>query len=211
MAVLLWALLGYAAGSIGWAWIVAVLAGRRADLDRVDRRVGEVDAHLVLKESGAGRLAAAAATLDVLKGFAVVLVAAVFAGPYESAAASVGAVAGHCWPPVGSRFAGRGLAAAAGAFLALLPVEFVIGGAIIGIGHLLRAGGISSSIGFGTVLVVAVLRGQPAGHVLATFAILAMIVARRLEGVTEDVRAGIPMQQAVIRRALFDVSAHAST
>jgi acyl phosphate:glycerol-3-phosphate acyltransferase len=210
MAVLLWALLGYAVGSIQWAYVLAVAGGRRSDLDRVERGAGEVDAHLVLKESGAGRLAAGAATLDVLKAFGVVLLAVLLGGPYEASAAAVGAVAGHCWPPVAARFAGRGLAAAAGAFLALLPVEFVIGGAITGIGHLLNAGGISSSIGFGSVFVLAVLRGQPASHLVAAATILAMIVARRLEGVGDDVEAGVPLRQAVVRRALFDVSARAS-
>src|SRR3972149_5912136 len=92
------------------------------------REVGEADAHVVLRDVGAGRASAIAATLDVLKGLGPVMVGVRSAGPYAAAACGIAAVAGHCWPPVYRRFAGRGLAAAAGVFLVLLPVEMVIGG-----------------------------------------------------------------------------------
>jgi hypothetical protein len=38
-------------------------------------------------------------------------------------------------------------------------------------------------------------------------AILAILVARRLEGVTEVVKAGVPWRRAILQRAVFDVTA----
>src|SRR5713226_3089898 len=116
MTVAVWALIGYVAGSFPSAWLVAIAAGKRSVLGRVHRNIGEADAHVLLSESG-GRAATVAAVLDVAKGFLPVLAAARVASPYDIAACAVGAVAGHCWPPLLHRYAGRGLAAGAGAFL----------------------------------------------------------------------------------------------
>src|SRR5438445_1840278 len=129
MNVAVWALVGYAAGSFPATWVVALAVGKRSVLDRVQRNVGEADAHVLLSESG-GHAAHVAAALDMIKGLLPVLAAARFAGPYAIAACAVGAVAGHCWPPVLGRYAGRGLAAGAGAFLGFLPLEMLVAGAV---------------------------------------------------------------------------------
>lgn len=207
MTVLAWALIGYASGSLPSAWIAAAVFNKRAVLDHVRRTVGETDAHLLLKQAG-GRAAMAAAALDVLKGFVPVVVASNVTGPHEIAACAIGTVAGHCWPPYFHRVAGRGLAAAAGAFLGFVPVEMALAGLIRIIGSLAKAGGLASTVGFVLLPVVAWYRGQPAPYLVAALVINVLIFARRLEGIGEDVALGIPLGRAVVRRAVLDASAH---
>jgi len=206
MSIVLWALIGYAAGSLPSAWVVAAITSNRAALDRVDRERGEADAHLLLQ--GRGRwLAESAAAMDVLKGFTAVVLAVQLAGPHEIAACAIGAVAGHCWPPVLYRLAGRGLASAAGSFLAFLPVEMVIAGIVRVLGSVVKAGGLLSTVGFWAIPVVAWWRGQPMPYVVASVAINLLISVRRLEGVEDDVRAGVPLFRALYRRVVLDASA----
>lgn len=208
MTVLFWALIGYAAGSLPSAWIVAYLTRRRHVLDDVRRTIGETDAHLLLKQAG-GRGATVAAALDVLKGFVPVFVATWLTGPYAVAACAIAAVCGHCWPPFLQRYAGRGLAAGAGAYLGFVPVEMVLAGAVRIIGSVAKAGGLASTIGFVAVPLVAWFRGQPTPYVIAAVVINILIFVRRLEGVEEDVRLGVPLGRAIVRRAVFDASAYA--
>jgi glycerol-3-phosphate acyltransferase PlsY len=206
VTILGWALIGYACGSLPSAYLIAVMTGNRDALDGVRRNVGERDAHLLLKQH-AGRLATSAAAMDVLKGFTPVVLALRLAGPYEIAACAVAAVCGHCWPLVQYRFAGRGLATAAGTFLAFLPVEMVIAGIVRLIGGAVKAGGLLSTVGFAAVPLVAWLRGQPTPYVVAAAAINVLIFVRRLEGIEDDVRVGEPVHRAVFRRIVFDASA----
>lgn len=126
----LWALFGYAIGSIPFAFLLTRSAG-------VDVRVagsGNVGAANVLRTSGMGR-AIAVMTLDMVKGAATVLVAiAVTSGALESvAAAGVGAVVGHIYP-VWLRFhGGKGVAVAAGVFSILTPLA-TIGSVVLFLG-----------------------------------------------------------------------------
>jgi glycerol-3-phosphate acyltransferase PlsY len=205
MNVAVWGFIGYAAGSFPSTWVVALAVGKRTVLERVRRNVGEADAHVLL--SGTGGYAAHVATaLDILKGFLPVLAAVRLAGPYEIAACAVGAVAGHCWPPILGRYAGRGLAAGAGAFLGFLPLEMAVAGVVRILGSFVRAGGLSSTIGYLSIPVLAVLRGQPAPYVVAAVAINVLIFVRRLEGVGEDIEHGLSRSRAMLRRALLDAS-----
>jgi glycerol-3-phosphate acyltransferase PlsY len=208
MTVLGWALIGYASGSLPSAWIVAIVSNKQSVLDAVRRTVGETDAHLLLKRAG-GRGAAVAAAMDVLKGFVPVLLATRLTGPHEVAACAIGVVAGHCWPPVHARIAGRGLAAGAGAFLGFVPVEMALAGIVRIIGSVAKAGGLASTIGFVALPLVAWYRGQPGPYLLATVVINVLIFVRRLEGIGEDVALGIPLGRAVLRRVVLDASAYA--
>ncbi len=208
MTVLFWALIGYAAGSLPSAWIVATVTRRRDVLEGVRRTVGETDAHLLLKQAG-GRAATIAAALDVLKGFIPVFVATRLTGPYSVAACAVAAVAGHCWPPFLLNYAGRGLAAGAGAFLGFVPVEMALAGIVRILGSVAKAGGLASTVGFVAVPMVAWFRGQPAPYVIAAVVINLLIFVRRIEGVDEDVRLGVPLGRAIVRRAVFDASVYA--
>ncbi len=205
MKVAAWALIGYGAGSFPSTWVVAIVMGKRSVLDRVRRTIGETDAHVLLSESG-GRTGQIAAALDIVKGFAPVIVASRLADPYAIAACAVGAVAGHCWPAYLSRYAGRGLAAGAGAFLGILPVEMAIAGLVRVFGSLVRAGGLSSTIGYVSIPVVAALRGQPAPYIVAAIAINVLIFARRLEGVGQELGEGTSRGRAVLRRVVLDAS-----
>jgi glycerol-3-phosphate acyltransferase PlsY len=206
MNVVLWAIIGYASGSIPSPWIVARVANKESVLDGVRRTVGEADAHLLLKQSG-GRAATVAAVMDVLKGFVPVIVAARLTGPHEVAACAIATVAGHCWPPMLGRLAGRGLAATAGGFLGFVPVEMALAGIVRIVGSLVRAGGLASTIGFAAVPLVAWLRGQPAPYIVATLVMNILIFVRRLEGIGEDVASGITLPRAVARRIVLDASA----
>jgi glycerol-3-phosphate acyltransferase PlsY len=206
VTILAWAVVGYLCGTLPSAWLIASLSGNRDALDGVRRNVGERDAHLLLKQH-TGRLASSAAAMDVLKGFTPVVLAVRMAGPYEIAACAVGAVCGHCWPLVQYRFAGRGLATAAGTFLAFLPVEMVIAGIVRVIGGAAKAGGLMSTVGFAAVPIIAWFRGQPLPYVVAAAAINVLIFVRRLEGLEDDVRVGEPVHRAVFRRIVFDASA----
>jgi glycerol-3-phosphate acyltransferase PlsY len=205
MTIVLWAVLGYVAGSLPSPWILARLTGNLHALERVRRDRGEDDAHLVLKQA-AGGLAVSAAAMDVLKGFTPVVLAGQLTGPYEIAACAVGAVCGHCWPPVLYRFAGRGLATASGTFLAFLPVEMVVAGIVRVIGSLVKAGGLLSTIGFAIVPVFAWYRGQPIPYVVAAAAINVLIFVRRLEGMEDDVARGAALRRVLFRRAVLDAS-----
>lgn len=208
MTVLAWALIGYACGSLPSAWLVALASGHRAVLADVRRTSGEHDAHLVLK-GVASRAASVAAAADVIKGLVPVAAAVFIAGPYGIAACALGAVTGHCWPPILSRYAGRGLATTAGTFLGMLPFEMVIAGIVRVIGSLLKIGGLSSTIGFWAVPAIAWLRDQPRVYVLASLIVNVLISLRRLEGIEDDVGRGAPLAKAVFRRVVFDASTHA--
>lgn len=208
MNVLTWAIVGYVAGSIPSAWIVARAANKQDALDDVRRGTGETDAHLLLKLAG-GRAATVAAAMDVLKGFVPVMLASVLADPHAVAACAISAVTGHCWPPVLPRLAGRGLAAAAGTFLVFTPVEMAVAGVVRIVGSFARAGGLASTIGFAAVPVVAWLRGQPAPYILAAAVVNVLIFIRRLEGIAEDVAIGMPLGRAIARRVVLDASAQA--
>lgn len=206
MNVLVWALIGYAAGTLPSTWLLAVFTGHRDALASAKRSAGEGDAHFVLREAGAGKASAWAATADVVKAFIPTLVAVLAVGPYEAAACAVGVVAGHCWPPMLRELAGRGLAAAAGAYLAMLPIEMVLGGAITGLGSLAKVGGASSTVGFGAIPLLAMWRSEPEPYRLAAWVILVLILVRRLEGVKTDLDAGASPVRAVVQRAVFDRS-----
>lgn len=206
MNVVLWAVIGYASGSLPSAWIVARASNKQSVIDCVRRTVGEADAHLLLKQSG-GRGATVAAVMDVLKGFVPVLLASRLTGPHEVAACGIGAVVGHCWPPVLQRLAGRGLAAAAGSFLGFVPVEMALAGIVRVVGSLARAGGLASTIGFAAVPLVAWFRGQPMPYIVAAVVINLLIFVRRLEGIGEDVASGVSLSRAIARRVVLDASA----
>jgi glycerol-3-phosphate acyltransferase PlsY len=205
MAVFGWALIGYACGTFPSTWIVATRRGRRDVLDAVQRFAGGADAHVVLQRV-AGRAAALAAALDVLKAFTPVILATRLAGPYAIAACAIGTVAGHCWPPYLSRYAGRGLAAASGAFLGYLPLEMVVAGIVRVVGSRLKAGGFSSTIGFVAIPLIGWWRGQPLPYLVAAGVINVMIFVRRLEGISIDVRSGKRVFEAAWQRVIFDAS-----
>lgn len=125
--MLFWAVIGYAMGSIPFAFLLARGAG-------IDLRVagsGNVGAANVLRTSGRSR-AIAAMMLDMTKGALAVLLASVITSRAldSVAAAVVGAVVGHIYP-VWLRFhGGKGVAVAAGVFSMVAPLATAAAAAV---------------------------------------------------------------------------------
>ena len=115
-------LLGYLAGSVPFAFLLA----RRAGIDVRVAGSGNVGATNVLRTTGTGR-AVAVMALDVAKGVLAVLVAHISnAGVATTALAGTAAVVGHIYP-VWLRFhGGKGVAVAAGVFAVLTPIATAV-------------------------------------------------------------------------------------
>ena len=122
MAVMLPILLGYLAGSVPFAFLLA----RRAGIDVRVAGSGNVGAANVLRTTGPWRGVVVMA-LDVAKGAAaVLLVNPVSGGPPLAALAGAAAVVGHIYP-VWLRFhGGKGVAVAAGVFSVLSPIATAV-------------------------------------------------------------------------------------
>ena len=110
--------LGYLAGSVPFAFLLA----RRAGIDVRVAGSGNVGAANVLRTAGVGR-AMSVMALDIGKGaLAVALAHLSNAGSATAAAAGAAAVVGHIYP-VWLRFhGGKGVAVAAGVFAVLTPL-----------------------------------------------------------------------------------------
>jgi len=90
--------------------------------------------------------------------------------------------------------------------LVLLPLEMTVAGLLIVLGGVARNTGLASTLGMASVPLVAAVQGQPAAYVAMGGAIVAILMIRRLEGVGEVVRAGVPAGRAILYRCLFDSS-----
>jgi len=203
-----WVIGGYLAGTFPSTLVLARLRHAEELEAASGRRAGETDPHiLATKYLGAGWSSLASAT-DVLKAMFWALGARHWGhlGPGELAVVGLAVVAGHSFPFYARQMAGRGMAAAAGVLLALLPVEMVVAGLLIVAGAALRATGLASTIGMASVAPVAAIQGQPSGLVAMGAGIFALIVLRRLEGVSDVVSTGVPRGRAALYRAVFDSS-----
>jgi glycerol-3-phosphate acyltransferase PlsY len=203
-----WAALGYLVGTFPSAWIVAKAKGADGLLVAAGRASGETDPHILMaKHLGVG-WTALAATLDVLKGLLFVAVAREWLGlgPSWVALCGVTVVVGHAFPFYLKETAGRGLAAASGVYLFLLPVEMTIAGLLIVAGGAARVTGLATTIAMASVPVVAAIQGQPGEYVAMGAAIFTIIMIRRLEGVGEVTGRGISPVRAVLYRCLYDAS-----
>jgi glycerol-3-phosphate acyltransferase PlsY len=201
----LWTVGAYLAGTFPSSYIIIRAKGARAVLEASHRRSGEGDAHVLIKAHLGGAWGALAAILDVAKGMVYALAAVHLGRLPESWLAIVGVllVVGHSFPFYARALAGRGLAAAAGVLLALLPAAMVVAGVVIVIGYVLRITGPASTLGFGLAPVVAWLTGQPGPRVAMSAAIFGVILLRRAEGVQLAAADG-GWPRALTRRLLFD-------
>src|SRR5437016_8810616 len=122
-AGLLWAAGAYLAGTIPSTWMVARAKRAKDLISASGRSAGETDPHILMARHLGVGWTALAATLDVLKGFVLVLAARRWGGlnPAWLALTGVAVVVGHSFPFYARQMAGRGMAAAAGVFLVLLP------------------------------------------------------------------------------------------
>jgi glycerol-3-phosphate acyltransferase PlsY len=194
-----WVAAAYLAGTFPSARVAARLAGLH-ELEGVEASTSEGDAHVLLGQQAGPVAAGAAMAADVAKA-ALVAAASKRAGltPGWQAATGVAVVAGHAFPFHSREYAGRGLAAAAGATLVHLPGAMVVAGSILLAGKALGHTGAASTLGFATVPVVAAVQRRPRAFVAMGVGVFGVIMARRLQGLRP---ADGP--RAVLRRAVFD-------
>lgn len=204
--MLAWAAAAYAVGTLPSPWVIARLSGRSDVIAEMRRRVSGGDAHFLVARRLGGGLGVLSIVLDIIKGFAPALIARI-AGAGDTTVAWVGAaaVAGHCFAPFLRSVGGRGLTTAAGVSLVIVPKAMVVSGLIALTGTALKIGGFGTSVGFGLLPVFALAFGYRTLLVWMTGAILALIAVRRLEGLGDDRRDGIPVGKAVMGRLLFDL------
>jgi glycerol-3-phosphate acyltransferase PlsY len=200
-----WAVGAYLAGTFPSAYLISWANHAQAVLEASNRRSGEGDAHVLIKAHLGGAWGALAAILDVVKGLMYALAGEHIGSLPESWLAIVGVliVVGHSFPFYARSMGGRGLSAAAGVLLALLPVAMVVAGVVIVIGYVLRTTGPASTLGFGLAPVVAWLTGQPGARVAMAAAIFGVILLRRAEGIHFDAAEG-GWPRALVRRLVFD-------
>jgi glycerol-3-phosphate acyltransferase PlsY len=203
-----WAAGGYLAGTLPSTLLVA--KAKRADrlIRAAGRTSGEADPHILMARHLGVGWTALAATGDVLKGMVLLLLAR-HMGHLEAtwlALSGAAVVAGHSFPFYAQQMAGRGLAAASGVFLVLLPLEMVIAGLLIVLGGVARNTGLAATLGMASVPVVAVIQGQPAAFAAMATGVFLILLIRRLEGVGEVIRSGVPPARAVVYRCVFDSS-----
>jgi glycerol-3-phosphate acyltransferase PlsY len=149
-------LIGYAIGSVPFAFLIARRAGG-LDIRRVGS--GNVGATNVLRSAGT-RAAAWTAVFDVAKG-AVAVAAAWWAGGsgLTAAAAGVAAIAGHIYP-VWLRFrGGKGVATSFGVFVVLAPVAAVgalaLFAAVVRMTRYVSLGSMAAAISLGPLVYAA--------------------------------------------------------
>lgn len=170
-----WILLGYAIGSVPFAFLLA----RRAGIDVRVAGSGNVGAANVVRTSGL-QLGVTVMALDIVKGAATVLAAYAAVGSIQSmAAAGAAAVVGHIYP-VWLRFhGGKGVAVAAGAFAILAPLATVAATLVF-----VTAAGLTRVVSLGSVAATLTLppaawaAGAPTSVWVAASGIASLILFR---------------------------------
>lgn len=168
-------LIGYLAGSVPFAFLLA----RSAGVDVRTAGSGNVGAANVLRTAGAGP-GALVLLLDVAKGAAAVLLAYAVAGGASVAALSgAAAIVGHIYP-VWLRFhGGKGVAVAAGVFSILAPVATAVSGLLflvtVWTTRYVSLGSVAATL---ALPAVAWLAGAPAAVVIVAAATGSLILFR---------------------------------
>ena len=180
-----WIALGYAIGSVPFAFLLA----RRAGIDVRVAGSGNVGAANVVRTSGLP-LGVTVMALDIVKGAATVLAAYAAVGSVPSmAAAAAAAVVGHIYP-IWLRFhGGKGVAVAAGAFAVLAPVAtiaatLVFAGAVV-VTRVISLGSVAATL---TLPPAAWLAGAPRSVLISASGIAALILFRHRANVRRIAR-----------------------
>lgn len=170
-----WILIGYAFGSVPFAFIVA----RRAGIDVRVAGSGNVGAANVLRTTGMP-LGVVVMALDILKGVvSVALASSVEGTPSAMAAAGAAAIVGHIYP-IWLRFhGGKGVAVAAGVFSVLAPFATVVAASVfllvVWTSRVISLGSVAATV---TLPSVAMLSGAPGPVVAAATGSGALILFR---------------------------------
>lgn len=124
--------------------------------------------------------------LDCAKGAAAVMIARAAGLDRESQAlAGLAVVLGHVFPPWLRFHGGKGVAAAAGAFLVVSPIALGIAFAVFAIAvGLTRYVSLGSILGAIALVVSMVVRHEPAGVIGATAVVALIIILRHRENIT---------------------------
>lgn len=206
MPTIVWIAVGYWAGTLPSPYLIALAARRRDVIAAMRRQDSPGDAHFLVATKMSGGLGALAIALDILKGFVPALVARASGGdPGTLAWLGVAGVSGHCYPPYFRRSGGRGLTTAAGVTLVIVPQAMVATGVIALVGTVARRGGFGTSVGFGLLPAFTAMFGYRGALIAMSAGIVGLIMIRRLEGIEEDRRDGIPLPRALLGRWLFDL------
>ena len=187
-------LLGYLAGSVPFAFLLA----RRAGIDVRFAGSGNVGAANVMRTTGTRR-AVLVMALDVAKGALAVVLASVVvhAGITLTALAAAAAVVGHIYP-VWLRFhGGKGVAVAAGVFAILTPIATAVAAGlfliIVGLTRYVSLGSIAATV---ALPPAAWMTGEPVAVVFAAAGSGALILFRH-RGNIRRLRAGTERRMGV--------------
>lgn len=206
MPTVAWVAIAYWVGTIPSPYLLARVGNRPDLIAEMRRQDSPGDAHFIVARKMSGALGGLAIVLDILKGFIPSLVARVGGeDPGTLAWIGVAAVAGHSYPPYFRRSGGRGLTTAAGVSLVIVPKAMIGSGVIALAGTLGKLGGFGTSVGFGLLPIFALIFHYDIALVAMTAGIVGLIMIRRLEGLEEDRRDGVPIPRAILGRLLFDL------
>lgn len=175
MEELLAVTLGYLAGSVPFAYLLA----RRRGVDLRLVGSGNIGAANVLRTSGTAQ-ALAAVGLDAAKGAVAVLLAARLAGASATpVAAGLASIIGHIYPVWLGFRGGKGVATAAGVFAVLTPAAVAVAGVVfvaaIWATRYISVGSMTAAV---TLAVAAAASGGPSA-VSAGAVIAALIIVHR--------------------------------
>lgn len=205
MSSLAWIGIALAAGMVPFPYLIARSAGRGDVIAGMRHASSRGDAHALVARGISPSAGAAAVALDMAKaGIPAIVATLAGAGAGTLALMGIAAVAGHTFTPLVRFAAGRGLAAAAGAALAVVPVAMVASGTVALAGTLARRGGPGTTLGFALLPVFAVLFGYSPALIGMTLGMLLPIALRRIEGIGDDIAAGVPARIALASRLVHD-------
>ncbi len=204
MKGLIWILCSYLMGAIPFAYLIARIRG--VDIRSVGtRNVGGSNVwHSVGKLEGT-----LTAIFDIGKGaLAVWLAQRLGLGPGVQAASAVAVVAGHNWPVFLGFQGGRGIGAALGAMLLLVPRAMGVALAFFALGFFTRALGLGVTVGLLALPFATWVFGYGLPATLSAGAMFVFMVVRRLTGigVMEEILAasGTERKRLIAFRVLFD-------
>ncbi|MGH2830945.1 MAG: hypothetical protein ACRDJM_10730, partial [Actinomycetota bacterium] len=87
----------------------------------------------------------------------------------------------------------------------IVPKAMIGSGVIALAGTLAKRGGLGTSVGFGLLPLFALAFRYSGAQVAMCGGLLALIAARRLEGLRADRAEGVPVARALLGRLLFDL------
>ena len=194
-------IVSYLLGSIPFGYI----AGRIAGIDIRTAGSGNVGATNVVRILGK-RYGYPVFALDVLKGFGAVKISMVLSGQHlewnspeiSGMVGAISSVLGHVFPPWLKFKGGKGVATAAGALLALMPIATLIGVAVwIIVFWLTRYVSLASVVATAALPIVILVIGSADGHsgrllVYSSVCVAALVIWRHRSNLSRLLRGTEP-------------------